>query len=96
MDNLKPCPICGGEAVLEEKAMGYSISCRKAYCVVFQMQRTDKASTILAWNTRSDDQRTVRLLDALECIKDRASNEPVIYALARTAIKEFKKGESPQ
>jgi len=52
-NGLLPCPICGGKSILQQGPMSYNVACERAYCVTFQMWRTDSKSTIEAWNRRA-------------------------------------------
>ena len=54
MNELKPCPFCGGKAMIwESEGIGYwFIKCRK--CIV-QMVNEDKKILVSAWNTRVGD-----------------------------------------
>jgi Lar family restriction alleviation protein len=53
---LKPCPFCGGEAIMRDNKLGCTIwivGCRK--CGADAGFRTDKEEAIKAWNTRVGD-----------------------------------------
>ena len=49
MDELKPCPFCGGEAILMHGAHAWEIHCLPCTASVSEMT---KAEAIAAWNTR--------------------------------------------
>jgi len=108
MDKLKPCPFCGGEGKTEfldvdkstEKI--HSAFCDDDNCVGSNCMWADfptKEKAIAAWNTRADDQRTVKLLEALEAeivarrnsIRVWSLNEflPVLEAI----VEEYKQAE---
>lgn len=52
LEELKPCPFCGGEAELQENnGIEYAVICQRCFC------RTEwcvlyKQDAITAWNTR--------------------------------------------
>lgn len=53
MEELKPCPFCGGEAVLfaYEIFCEHSVRCKSCYCGTEEGYRTGKEA-IEAWNRR--------------------------------------------
>ena len=63
MDKLKPCPFCGGEAVLIEdkdtQGTLYQIRCNNPDCWIgaYTSFYSDKSTTITAWNTRTPKER---------------------------------------
>jgi len=107
MDKLKPCPICGGTEFVffETPSKDGSIVWHKILhlpqnpCSI-SLLGSDKQKVIEQWNTRADDQRTVKLLEALEAQLYTAemngagwsSNAP-LYDGVKAAVNEFKKGE---
>ncbi len=59
MDELKPCPFCGGEAetiksFLYGKVAGYTVSCKKCGCEL--KMYTSKQNAEKAWNRRADNE----------------------------------------
>lgn len=62
MDKLKPCPFCGGKAVLEHEyaTPGYSyIRCKecgvKGLTFIMKFERSSDQEAIEAWNRRADN-----------------------------------------
>jgi len=106
MDKLKPCPICGGTEFVffETPSKDGSIVWHKILhlpqnpCSI-SLLGSDKQKVIEQWNTRADDQRTVKLLEALEAeivarrnsIRVWSLNEflPVLEAI----VEEYKQAE---
>lgn len=62
MDKLKPCPFCGGEAVLIEdkdtQGALYQIRCNNHDCWldVRTSFYSEKTTAVEAWNTRANSQ----------------------------------------
>jgi Lar family restriction alleviation protein len=56
MDNLKPCPFCGGEAKMwfNLETDNYEIECQKCFCDV-QQHFGCKDEAIEAWNKRKGE-----------------------------------------
>jgi Lar family restriction alleviation protein len=59
MTKLKPCPFCGGEAIIEQDEYWYlewAVSCCNEDCVCYigRSYRT-KEETIAAWNRRDGE-----------------------------------------
>lgn len=51
-EELKPCPFCGGEAILEWEGDSYVISCKECNAeITFEQTRK---SAIKAWNRRTE------------------------------------------
>lgn len=64
MEELRPCPFCGGEAELYEDAGGYSVDCTVcgAGTSYFGKGLPDaKSVAVAAWNRRAE--RTCRMVD---------------------------------
>lgn len=57
MNELKPCPFCGGEARVNAYGFNqYSVDCK--ICWVETPIKSDVKNAIKAWNRRGDDGRT--------------------------------------
>lgn len=50
-EKLKPCPFCGGEAVVHTLGTGYMVECLE--CAVSTVCENTKAEAVAAWNRRS-------------------------------------------
>ena len=57
-EELKPCPLCGGEAHLERGAVLWAVVCGCASHVFYGCEQS-KERTVRAWNTRAE--RTCRM-----------------------------------
>lgn len=59
MDDLKPCPFCGGKAVLIESipAQVFKVECMNTSCYCFSTSIifSSKSNAIEAWNRRTND-----------------------------------------
>lgn len=56
MEKLKPCPFCGGYAMVQTNCYNQNyIRCDKCKCV-FWAGLTDKEYVIEAWNRRAKDE----------------------------------------
>lgn len=58
MEKLRPCPFCGGEAVVELATRGAKVACRDRACIgsltshaVFESKR----DAVSAWNRRDGE-----------------------------------------
>ena len=65
MDKLKPCPFCGGKAVMEtfttsfEKHPRYRVRCTEKGCrVALDWDWFEEEAAQEAWNRRNDDGRS--------------------------------------
>jgi len=101
MDKLKPCPFCGESKTIVGGGItmkdSYAICCTGCGASVGEFHKPEFAQ--IAWNTRADDQRTVKLLEALEAeivarrnsIRVWSLNEflPVLEAI----VEEYKQAE---
>ena len=66
MDELKPCPFCGGKAFVVERMTGVvDVGCENPICFGWCCHEKDcdcrdgfatKEEAIIAWNTRSQDE----------------------------------------
>lgn len=54
MDELKPCPFCGGEAKVQRFPHNYAVYCTECYASTIQFKPTDKEA-VEAWNRRTDN-----------------------------------------
>lgn len=57
MNELKPCPFCGGKAHIWNSGYFYSGKCYKCGCTLSGNGYVTEAEAIEAWNTRADDYR---------------------------------------
>ena len=55
MDELKPCPFCGGEAKVMDMGFPYWVYCTKCYAKVHG-GTLDEKDSIEAWNRRARDE----------------------------------------
>lgn len=53
-NELKPCPFCGGEAILIK---GYFCWVRCDYCGAETVAETSTTEAIAAWNRRANDEQ---------------------------------------
>lgn len=58
---LKPCPFCGGEAVVHTFGTGYIVECLE--CAVCTVCENTKAEAIAAWNRRVCVKQNAKMLD---------------------------------
>ncbi len=62
MSELKPCPFCGGEALLlGSYERGYFVECNDCFAKTSNFGSEGKAESIVAWNTRAE--RTCKRVD---------------------------------
>jgi len=96
--DLKPCPFCGGEAVLlepNESSTFYRVGCNCAHCIganAVWHAHTSEAEAIAAWNTRyhcglTDEDYNI-LLDELgvserTCYADEVTHRDCKYSVNR-------------
>lgn len=67
MTELKPCPFCGGQAIIGQTKKTlksqYSVHCMNSQCIAnrlgnpFVMHYLSIAEAVTAWNRRADDER---------------------------------------
>ena len=60
MDNLKPCPFCGGKAEIIKthlfgKTVGYMAGCKNCWCEL--RIYTSKQNAVKAWNRRKGEDK---------------------------------------
>lgn len=80
MNELKPCPFCGGDAELRETSShDYFIRCTNKQCASrTRNYHENKNGAISAWNTRYETgEEIVRCCDCNHCIDDWNGNEYV-------------------
>lgn len=55
MENLKPCPFCGGEAIIKTiYDTDFNVSCRNVYkCGAMMEWRDTEEEAIYTWNNRT-------------------------------------------
>lgn len=67
MSELKKCPFCGGEALLDYDFNGigvtYGIHCPKCHCAIIDTGTYSKDEAIAAWNRRADVVPVVRCVE---------------------------------
>ena len=66
MDELKPCPFCGGKMFVEEGQGGYYFVCYE--CVESLCIYSTRDAAVTAANRRDDDPVKKRLLGALDAL----------------------------
>lgn len=52
MDQLKPCPFCGGKAKISLFLSRYGVTCTECMGAVLSAPGMDKAEIVKAWNKR--------------------------------------------
>ena len=67
-ETLKPCPFCGGEAIVETEKIGkeqllYAVGCSDRECVSQGRYYTTVESAINAWNTRKPVENVIERLE---------------------------------
>ena len=60
-EELKPCPFCGGEAVVHTLGTGYIVECLE--CAVSTACENTKAEAVAAWNRRVCVKQNAETLD---------------------------------
>ena len=68
MDDLKPCPFCGGEAQVDPmpSMLIYVVRCMCAECEIEGPSRNTEQTAIWAWNTRDERELTALKLAAYD------------------------------
>ncbi len=54
MEELKPCPFCGTDPIIERYPTLITIKCSRCEIEFFSEQEADEIKLINRWNTRSD------------------------------------------
>ena len=73
MDELRPCPFCGGEAERYEDAGGYSVDCTACGAGIGYLGKglpDAKGRAVAAWNRRTEGECHARLADLIEPAQD--------------------------
>ena len=71
MNELKPCPFCGGEAEAYETTKGCTVMCSNGDCVELQMSDWSMSKAVSLWNKRAQHGEWVSVKDRLPIpIKD--------------------------
>ena len=65
IEELKPCPFCGGDAEITKWHEGYFVECKKQRCGGTIGAYKAKQKAIEAWNTRAE--RTCRFESTNRC-----------------------------
>ncbi len=63
MEKLKPCPFCGGEAIVEEtksttyfkRELPYRVKCKMCHCALAYQFFASEQEAIAAWNRRANE-----------------------------------------
>lgn len=68
MSDLKPCPFCGGEAILESNKLRYG-TIYSAYCQKCGAETTgfSEHEAVAAWNRRAQHMPTVDTVEVVRC-----------------------------
>ena len=64
-ERIKPCPFCGGEAVIHKSKFGYGVMCKTPFCCNLTSTHDTKKEAIKTWNTRKPMERIVTDLEEL-------------------------------
>lgn len=61
MTELKPCPFCGGEAIIEQDEDWYwewTVSCRNEDCVCYEGRSYEtEEEAVAVWNRRGGEEK---------------------------------------
>lgn len=82
MPKLKPCPFCGGVAVIREDishSTGVFFGCNTSGCLGADMWEESVSEAISAWNTRADLPPTPA--EAMRCPEVEALVDEIRYAV---------------
>lgn len=87
MDQLKPCPFCGGEAKISLFLSRYGIACTECMGAVLSAPGMTETEAIEAWNRREE---TNNILQRLEDLKNISFHdmERAAYIRAIHVVKE--------
>jgi Lar family restriction alleviation protein len=66
MSDLKPCPFCGGKAILLQSGFVFQVQCGSCGA---SGRNDDKTTSVAHWNTRTEEQ-----LDAVRGLADKWRN----------------------
>lgn len=72
---LKPCPFCGGEAILEEAQINsktfYKVRCKTNHCTEEYGWRSGLQKTIDTWNRRAEVSNRPLILEELRTLPEK-------------------------
>jgi len=82
-EKLRPCPFCGGCAVLLDEPQNgnwpwWNVVCKN--CYLSHYGANTEAEAIAAWNRRADDQRLQQATDLLERVNSLRVDCPGFHA----------------
>lgn len=83
-EKLKPCPFCGGEAVVHTLGTGYMVECLE--CAVRTVCENTKAEAIAAWNGRASVKQNAEMLDT-NSVASSGVNAKLTYADIERMVK---------
>lgn len=83
-EKLKPCPFCGGKAVVHTLGTGYIVECLK--CDVTTAYEDTKAEAIAAWNRRVCVKQNAETLDT-NSVASNQLNARLTYADIKKMVK---------
>lgn len=64
-EKLKPCPFCGGQAIVGGAGKGNWIGCINSECFAQTRVFWNEREAINAWNTRTTDENLTDTVDAI-------------------------------
>lgn len=67
MDNLKPCPFCGGEAETWDDGALWHVICKSKDCAAMSSPCFTEADAVVAWNKRAERTCHSEYPDRWEC-----------------------------
>lgn len=86
-EDLKPCPFCGGEAVVHTLGTGYIVECLE--CDVSTVCENTKAEAISAWNRRICVKQNSETLDT-KSVASNPLNTKLTYADIKKMVQPLK------